>query len=82
MKIAKENILHKKFFINIVQLISILKWTYMSWCLGPRRIPRPGCYAMVIKIHLATNVMVLTQCMVHANGSPQGPHWHKPSNRH
>ena len=51
MEIAKENILHKKFFINIVQLISILKWTYVSCCLGPRHIPRPGCYRMVIKLH-------------------------------
>ena len=30
---------------------------------------------------LAINIATLTRCTVHANGSPQGHHWHKPSNR-
>ena len=31
-------------------------------------------------LSLVTDVTVLTQCAVHANGSPQGCHWHELTN--
>ena len=38
------------------------------------------CNSCQALLSLATDVMVLIQCAVHANGSPEGCHWHEPSN--
>ena len=38
------------------------------------------CDSHQAQLSLATDVMVLLWCMVHANDKPQGHHWHEPSN--